>query len=164
MRTRGTTDASPRYKRKINWIRSNICYSDDDCLKWPFDVSAHGRGTVQMYGKTFTAPRAMCLLAHGEPPENSYHAAHSCGNGHLGCMNPKHLTWKTPKDNERDKIKHGTLRKGESINTCKLSEFDVLEIREKIGTIAGKELAKQYGVSPTVISNIKVGNSWAWLT
>lgn len=164
--TRGSacdSSLSPKYRRRIKWIEGNASYDGDDCLKWPFSVSAHGRGTVSVNRKQIPAPRYMCILAHGDPPTPEHEAAHSCGNGHLGCMNPRHLRWATSKENERDKILHGTLRKGEQINTNKLTESQVREIRKIGRSESGVALAKRYGVNPSTISQILLRQSWRWL-
>ena len=155
--------STPRFRRKAKWIEQHVSYSGDDCLKWPFCVSSRGRGTVQFNKKSMSAPRAMCILAHGEPPEESYQASHSCGKGHEGCMNPRHLSWKTAKENEADKLVHGTLRRGTAINTSKLTEDDVRQIRKLIGKVSGVDIANAWGITPTMVSSIKLGNAWAWL-
>jgi len=154
---------SERYKRKVRWVHENVGYTGDDCLKWPFGVSDHGRGTVSVDNKTYSAPRYMCILAHGAPPSKQVHAAHSCGNGHLGCINPRHLSWKTAKENERDKVEHGTLRRGSEINTSKLSEDDVRAIRAMIGKASGVEIARAWQITAAMVSNIKLRKAWAWL-
>lgn len=162
----GTTEI-PRggqYKRKISWLREYVNYSGDECLIWPFTVSDNGRGVADLDGRTLPAPRIMCILAHGEPEDESFHAAHSCGKGHLGCVSPHHLGWKTPQENEADKRVHGTLRKGSAINTAVLTETDVQSIRAMIvGGISGKEIARRFGTTPSAISSIKTRKSWAWL-
>lgn len=33
----------------------------------------------------------MCELVYGKPPMPKHQAAHNCGKGNLGCINPKHL-------------------------------------------------------------------------
>lgn len=154
---------SAKYRVKIDWILSHSNYQGTDCLKWPFGVSSHGRGTVNYNGKPTSAPRAMCIISHGRPDHKSLHAAHSCGNGHLGCMNPNHLSWKTPAQNEKDKLLHGTLRRGSDINTSKLSEDDVKDIRSRLREESGANLAREYNVSPSAISSIRKRKSWAWL-
>lgn len=164
-KTHGSPNAThERYMRKRRWLEANANHIGDDCLKWPFSVSAHGRGTVTVDGKTMPAPRYMCILASGQPPSPKHHAAHTCGKGHEGCVNPKHLVWKTPKENEADKVDHGTLRRGTAINTNKLNESDVRCIRELLafGT-SGVEIAKMYGITPAMVSNIKTRKAWDWL-
>lgn len=163
LKSHGDTETVRKDRKRIGWIEDNRSYRMDDCLKWPFSTSQHGRGTVLFRGKNTSAPRAMCILAHGEPPTPKYQAAHSCGNGHEGCMNPRHLSWKTPKDNERDKVAHGTIRRGDKINTSKLCEDDVRAIRRDFPHAGGPRLAEKYGVSNCSIHNIYKRKSWAWL-
>lgn len=154
----------PRHKRKIRWLESNSGHSGDECLTWPFSVGDHGRGTVTIDGRTWAAPRYMCLLARGAPPSPGHHAAHTCGNGHQGCVNPRHLVWKTPKENEADKVAHGTIRRGTAVNTNKIDEADVRKIREMI--LAGErgvDIARRYGITPAMVSRIKKRQAWAWL-
>jgi hypothetical protein len=145
------------YRSNIRWIEENAGFAGDECLIWPFGRNETGRGVV----RRTSAPRAMCTEAHGAPPSNNHHAAHSCGNGHIGCVNPRHLRWATPAENERDKLVHGTLRRGEAINTSKLSPNDVLAIRRS--ALSGVALARQFGVTPAAISSIRTRKAWAWL-
>lgn len=152
---------SSRYRRREKWLKANSDHDGDECLIWPFGVSDHGRGQATLDGRHMSAPRAMCTLAHGEPPTEDHHAAHSCGNGHIGCVSPKHLRWATPAENEADKLAHGTLRRGVKINTNKLTEAEVLAIRES--DELGTALARQYGVTPAAISSIRTRKSWGWL-
>lgn len=154
---------SQKYRVRISWIEAHVAHDGGECLIWPFGVSHHGRGQATLDGKTTSAPRIMCILAHGEPPDPAMHAAHSCGNGHIGCMHPKHLRWATVAENENDKRLHGTLRRGEAINTNKLTEDDVRAIRAAEGYRIGRKLAAQYGVTPSCISTIRTRQSWKWL-
>src|SRR5690606_6465223 len=124
---------------------ANSSYAGDDCLKWPFGVGDHGRGIVTISGSTVSAPRAMCKSAHGEPPAPYHQAAHSCGNGHLGCMNPKHLRWATVRENELDKIIHGTVRRGSDINTAKVTAEEVIQIREMAGSVKVRLISERFG-------------------
>lgn len=115
-------------------------------------------------GKGVSAPRVMCILAHGEPPTAKHETAHSCGNGHKGCMNPRHLSWKTAVENAADMETHGTRRKGTEINTNKLTQSDVTEIRSRPvrrGDLA--ELSDEFGVTKSTISDIRLRKTWAWL-
>lgn len=159
----GIGESRTTRSKKSRWVRENVHYANDDCLIWPFSVSDHGRGSLQVDGVIMSAPKYMCTLAHGEAPTPHHETAHSCGKGHLGCMSPRHLSWKTPVENEADKIIHGTLRKGRDINTNKLTEQQVIEIRRRAASETGVSLAEEFSVSTTQISNIKNRKSWAWL-
>lgn len=95
-----------------DFLRKHADYSADDCLTWPFSDKGNGYGMVLFRGRRTTANRAMCELAHGKPPSASHEAAHSCGNGHLGCVNPRHLRWATKLENVHDAMKDGTASRG----------------------------------------------------
>lgn len=144
------------------WLLAHVNHSGEDCLIWPFakkdDGYAHMSGGER-------AHRVMCRLAHGAPPSQLYIAAHSCGNGHLGCIHPGHLRWATKKDNQADRILHGTSSRGENSPHAKLTTADVLSIRRRIGQgDMGKVIAADFGISQQELSGIKHGRSWGWLT
>lgn len=153
------------YRCCERWIEKHKSYQGNDCIEWPFSKGDRGRGVVGVPGggKSRSAPRAMCIAAHGEPPTPEHQTAHSCGNGHIGCMNPKHLRWATHMENVRDRAEHGRDRRGEEVNTAKLTEVEVLEIRRRKNSQSGVSLAKEFKVSTTTISEILSRKSWAWL-
>jgi hypothetical protein len=71
----------------------------------------------------------------------------------------------TQKGNEKDKIAHGTITYGERNGCHKLTEKEVLEIRERYanGRITMKQLANDYNVNVSAISRIINRKRWAWL-
>jgi hypothetical protein len=101
----------------------------------------------------------MCILAHGEPELPKHEAAHSCGKGHLGCVNPKHLSWKTPAGNCADKRAHGTDNRGARNGKTRLSAQDVDFIRSAPPNL--KALMDRFGVSKGCISKIRNGSRWS---
>ena len=154
----------PKSFRNVRWLMEHKDWQGDECLIWPGALNGNGRGTAHIGRGPMSAPRAMCILAHGEPPTPEHHAAHTCGNGHIGCANPRYLRWATPAENEQDKVLHGTLRKGTAINTAKLNEHAVRDIRRRLADgETGKAIAAEFGVTPALVSNIKLRKSWAWL-
>src|SRR5436853_4529591 len=70
-------------------------YSEDDCLVWPFYRDPDGYpGKIRWNSKIpESACRVVCKIVHGDPPSESSQAAHNCGRGNLGCINPNHLQW-----------------------------------------------------------------------
>lgn len=131
----------------IKWIKAHLDYQGDDCLPWPFAKDSHvGRGMLGWNGKHYWAHRLMCILAHGEPPADKPQTAHSCGNGHLGCVNPRHLSWSNQSDNHKDRRKHGTAKTGIG-NRSRLTAEQVAKIRALKGKQPQLETARQFGIS-----------------
>lgn len=139
------------------WLLDHLDYPHDYCLIWPFST-ARGYGEFQYVGKKHYAHRYMCELVHGEPVAPDYQAAHSCGNGEDGCVNPNHLSWKTPSANQLDKREHGTVPPREV--RYKLTPKQVLEIRSLKGLRTQDDLAKMFGVGRQNIGAILTGRSW----
>lgn len=143
-------------------------HEGDECLIWPFSKTGHGYGRMfSSDGETTIVSRRACEARHGKPPTPKHHAAHSCGNGHLGCVSPRHVSWKEPLENSRDMIAHGTALKkarGEGHPLAKLSESDVREIRARRGERTTKEVAEHYGVKPETIKAIYSRRTWRRLT
>lgn len=95
---RSTPGEQHRYFREVV-----IPYKGDDCLIWPYSRTKRGYGGINFKGEKMEVHRLACIEVHGPPQGERYMAAHSCGNGHLGCCNPKHLRWATPAENGMDK-------------------------------------------------------------
>lgn len=148
----------------LRWITETaLVYDGDDCLKWPFGTNGKGAGLAWVNGVRYMASRYICEQVHGEPPTPDHEAAHSCGKGHEGCVNPKHLRWATPKENQSDRLLHNTDVRGEKHKRAKLTGEQVQEIRALRRVLTYEEMAKRYGVSKSNISAILNRESWAWL-
>lgn len=148
----------------LAWTIEQSRSETDECVLWPFSRDEQGRGKIRIEGRTTIASRYMCRLAHGEPPTPQHHAAHSCGNGHSGCMNPKHLRWATPKENSADQKLHGTQQRGERYGLAKLSDANAAMILELKGSGTTQQaLADRFGVHQSTISDIWRGKRRAWM-
>lgn len=154
---------NPRHRINQIWIEAHRDFRGEECLIWPFHRGDNGRGVFKIEGRGTSVSYVMCSMAHGEPPTPDHEASHSCGKGHEGCVNPRHLRWATRKENENDKRNHGTLRRGVNINTAKLSEDDVREIRRLGDSVQLGPTAKRFGITKTAVWTIKVRKTWAWL-
>lgn len=146
----------------LKWLLSNVHYEGDECLIWPFARDDQGRGTLRPNGgKTEYAHRRMCKEAHGAPPDDDLDSAHSCGNGHLGCVHPDHLRWATRKENMEDRDLHGTTQRGERHVLAKLNNSKVIEIRGlSANSVRAADIAKQYGVSEKTIRMVINNETW----
>ncbi len=68
------------------------------------------------------------------------------------------LEWGTHTDNMRDKVRHGTERRGEDSAASKLTENMVRAIR--LDTRTNREVAKDYGVSNVTIHMVRKRAIW----
>lgn len=137
-----------------------LAYDGDDCLIWPFGRDKDGYARTTHEGRGLPASRLVCIKSKGPPPSAAHQAAHSCGNGHLGCVNKRHVDWKTPLENSSDKNIHGTMVRGEKARQAKLSNADASRIKSLKGLCPQKILADRYGVAVTTISHIQTGYNW----
>lgn len=143
------------------WLLAHVGYQGDDCLPWPFCVEKKsGRGLLGVNGVSWWAHRLMCKLAHGEPPTPKHKAAHDCGKGHEGCVNPKHLQWKTQKENLADCVIHGTQGRHSYGPVGKLTLDQVQKIRELEPTHTMGQMAAMFNVAEGTINDIWRGRTW----
>lgn len=144
-----------------NFLMTDVMnYEGDECLIWPFFRDKDGYGRINIDGSPRVASRVVCEKAHGLPVVKTNEAAHSCNNGHLGCVTKRHLSWKTSAENNEDKKANGTTNKGERCPASKLTDGEVLEIRSKLGTMLQKDLALMFGVSRSSIRDIRDRVTW----
>lgn len=143
----------------FQWIEDHVSHSGDECLIWPFRRNYAGYARHLVNGKDAMATRTMCERRHGPPSTPDLHAAHSCGKGHLGCINPNHLSWKSVQQNTDDRTLHGTNPIGEKNPQAKLSPSDIQEIRQ-IKKLTQKQIADLYGVSKSSIGFIQNKKRW----
>jgi hypothetical protein len=149
----------------LPWLRERFDADDtDECLYLPGRVRQRRSTTIKVDGrKPLSAYALVCEWANGPRPDGM-ECAHSCGNGHLGCVNRRHLRWDTPIGNAADKVGHGTLKRGESHGLAVLTEDDVLEIRRlyvpRSPTFGRKPLAKMFGVTEANIKAVVARRTW----
>ena len=152
----------------------------NDC--WPWKRGPHVKqksryGRINLQGREWRAHRLAFLLAYNTLPFDAL-ICHRCDNP--PCCNPAHLFIGTTKDNTRDALKKGRMRRlfaagqghwsflhpdltmrGERNGHAKLTASQVSTIRLLMKHGAqGKELAVRYGVSRRTISNIVQRDSW----
>lgn len=83
-------------------------------------------------------------------------------NGDNTDNRPSNLRYATPKENQADRIAHGTAIRGEQAWNTKLTEQQVRAIRGSVGRTQ-QALADEYGVHRSTIENILNGANWRWL-
>lgn len=137
-----------------------LTYDGDECLIWPYANCGDGRGVVWYEERVRIVSRVVCEIVNGPAPSPDHHAAHSCGRGNDGCVAARHLSWKSPKENNADKIEHGTAPRGENNHFAKLSEDQVRDIWRMKGAATQQQIADQFGVSRALVSCIHRGKIW----
>lgn len=147
---------SPRGQAQA-FIRS--VRQQESCIIWPFKARyKSGYGAVFFNGGLTGAHRAVCHIHNGPPPTEKHHASHHCGN--KLCVNPAHIRWATPVENEADKVLHGTAPIGEANGCAKLTSEQVAEIRALGGRASQEKIARRFGVSRRTIGNILNEKTW----
>lgn len=136
------------------WIKLHLNFPHHDfCLIWPF--SRIQSGYACFGAENIAVHRFMCEYRNGPQPEDKPHAAHSCGRGHEGCVNPWHLDWKSVSENQADRYQHSGLQP-----RWKLTPAQVDEIRALQGRARVIDIARQFGISDTNVRNIHAGRLW----
>jgi hypothetical protein len=128
----------------------------EDCVIWPYRRNKFGTAVIRSNGRELVAARVVCEQIHGSPPDGM-ETAHSCGKAHLGCIAPWHLGWKTKKENEADKLIHGTHRRGEEHPRAKLSDQDIADIRVLTKSVVKGDVARHYKISRRLVEMIVDG-------
>lgn len=142
------------------FINQALAQETNACIIWPYAKTK--RGYAQM-GDRRLVSRIICERSYGPPPSAESEAAHSCGKGHAGCINKRHLRWATHLENVADRATHGTNTVGHRNPMAKLTERDVIEIRHSGDEISHKALAEKFGVSVECISAIVRRLRWKHL-
>lgn len=103
-----------------------------------------------------TVHSLVCSAFHGPRP-SGLDCAHRDGNGQNN--RPDNLRWATRRENEADKLTHGTRRRGSQMWNSKLTEEQVAAIRTEPGLYS--DIARKFGVSDRKVAAIKRGERWA---
>jgi hypothetical protein len=94
----------------------------------------------------------------GQRPSAIHQCAHEDGNRANAMLT--NLRWKTPRENEHDKVRHGRNLVGSRVGTAKLTEDDVARIRMIGRTKELLVIARMFGVSISTISLILLNKTW----
>lgn len=144
------------------------------CWEWLGWKDADGYGSIwlrkkknhHVYGR---APRICWELTKGRIPPG-LQVLHRCDNP--CCVRPSHLFLGTSEENHADSVAKGRQCKGTKQWEAKLDEKKVREIRSKYrrginpivrGGPNTYDLAKEFGVSQGLISQIIRRKVWNWL-
>jgi len=130
------------------------------CWLWS-GSQTKGYGMIGIDGSTTYATH-IALLLHGRPrPTHKAIACHTCDV--TFCVNPDHLYWGTPSQNQKDALTRNRKTMmppthGEANYSAKLTDAMVREIRGDVGSRTA--LAKRMGVCIKTINNVRRRVAW----
>lgn len=130
---------------------------------WPWVGGTNGRygicGAGGKRGRLLKAHRLAWEFECGPIPEGGV-LLHVCDN--TRCVNPAHLRLGTQAENIADRNAKGRQAKGVRTACAKLNDEAVRDIRRTLRTGAATQraLARQYGVSDSIISTIWTRKAW----
>lgn len=122
-------------------------------LKPSFDKQGYER--VTLCGKQLMVHRIACAAFHGPAPVDKPYALH--WDDVPTNNRADNLRWGTKSDNMIDRIRNGIHP------TVKITPDDARAIYAD-RTSTHVELSKKYGISDTVIGQIRLGRKWGWAT
>lgn len=104
------------------------------------------------------AHRKMWMVIHGPIPQGTL-VLHTCDNPQ--CVNPDHLYLGDHQDNMNDKVRRYRQARGANNGNAKLSEQDVLEIRQRHSKgFSQTDLTNMFPVNDRSISMIVNRKTW----
>ncbi|HDD9091832.1 TPA: HNH endonuclease [Escherichia coli] len=132
------------------------------CWESTYSKNKGGYTKFVAFGVTMLSHRVAFELYHSPIPSGKM-VCHKCDNP--CCVNPEHLFLGSAQENMDDKIEKGRHRgakKGHAHHGAKLTEWQVVEIRKRLSEKESQyKIAKDMGVSQSIISNIKTGKRWS---
>jgi len=109
-------------------------------------------------GKEWLIHRLVLLVFVGQSTLSTRHL-----NGIRNVNNLWNLKYRTAKENKADSIKHGTSSHSETHGTAKLTNKEVLEIKQLLRTsnYSQNDIAEMFGVSKATINQINTKRHWS---
>jgi hypothetical protein len=156
--------AAYRVREPADLWRRVVKQPGDGCWAWT-GPKVRGYGRVLFRGRRWGAHRVAWVFTHGEIPASpGYHGTcvlHRCDNP--ACVRPDHLRLGTNQENVADMVAKGRNARGSRHHAAKLTEAQVLEIRElRSQGLSGPKIAKRFGVSHVLVYLIEKRQAWRW--
>ncbi len=137
-------------KNEKFWIERKLVKDKDGYLTI---ILYHSNNKLQNY----KVHKVVCELINGPCPQGM-ECRHLDGN--KANNYPSNLIWGTKKENQADRIIHGTDTRGEKSWNSKLKSQDISVIKYLNNFCSQIEISKIYNISPSVVSSIINNKSW----
>ncbi len=151
------------------WPRVTKVNDATSCWPWTGSIDRYGYGylgeggSVRNGAKYIKAHRVVWELTYGPIP-NGLQVLHHCDDPQ--CCRPDHLFLGTNLDNAKDRHAKGRDPRGEKHGNAKLTDEAVREIRRRYaaGGISQQNLADEFGVNQTIVSDVVRRVYWQHVT
>lgn len=150
--------ATPARDYMNEWLEVD----SDECFEWPFFRNPDGYAILRWEGKNKAVHRFACEKANGPSPFEGAVVRHTCGNGMLGCFNPKHVIWGTVAENNTDRVIQEKQTHGEESHFAKITAELAVQIYNDPRTPT--EIGKALDINRHTVYKIKNGKTWARYT
>ena len=137
------------------------------CWEWAGGLFSDGYGQFGIKHRPYGAHRVSYIIAYGKIPKGLY-VCHHCDN--RKCVRSSHLFLGTAQQNTDDARQKGRLQVpaichllGEASPNSKLTERQVLKIRELSGTLSSRKLAAAFSVGQATLQHIVKRRTWKHL-
>ncbi|NKY60341.1 HNH endonuclease signature motif containing protein [Nocardia flavorosea] len=136
--------------------------SPDECWIWrgarggTKKRTGIGYGKFTVNGRQYDAHRVSWEIHNGQPVPPGMQVLHSCDNPL--CVNPKHLSIGSNRDNVDDMVSKMRQTYGERNPQSVLTDEAVRDIRSSSASDAA--LAVKYGVGKSCIADARYGRTW----
>lgn len=147
--------AAERSREHERFEEGYVPEPNSGCWIWSKSVNRRGYGRFPVYGAIGKSAHRYSYEIFCGPIPNSMCVLHSCDTP--CCVNPDHLSIGTQADNLADMHRKGRAPLGERHGSARLSDADVVAIREAAGPL--EEISVRFGVSPSHASMIRNGKA-----
>lgn len=157
----GFSDYAISDSGEFRQIKRSVFHPNTSTLMTTIDAKGYKRITlVGDDGRDHrVSPHIAVLEAFVALRPDGHDASHLNGDS-LDCR-LANLAWETPSQNHQRKLAHGTLIHGEKHKCAKLRTEQVKDIRARAARGEKRiDLARQYGVSNTLVCRIVAGKAW----